>query len=81
MVLIDINTFTPYIFENKLDVLRYLNERSYGMRESLKVIEKDSEHLNIRCPLNGEYITILGDAIELEWVYDRLKVSELLREF
>jgi hypothetical protein len=35
--------------------------------------EKDNEHLQVRCPLSGEYLEILGTIEELEWLHRELR--------
>ena len=72
-------TFIPYEYDNKRDVLDYVISRSQGLEKSLRLTEKDSEHLTIRCPLSGDYLEIVGSIDELEWLHKELKKRNLYR--
>ena len=67
-------TFIPYEYEDKRDVLKYIVSRCHGLQKSLRLIEKDSEHLTIRCPLSGDYLDVLGTTSELNWLDKELKM-------
>lgn len=65
------DTFIPYEFD-KIETLKYIEERCHGIKKSLKFIEIDNEHLLVRCPLSGDYLDITGDAVELQWLHHEL---------
>ncbi len=72
-------TFIPYEYDNKRDVLNYIVSRCHGLQKSLRLIEKDSEHLTIRCPLSGDYLDVLGTVEELEWLDKELRIQNWYR--
>lgn len=72
-------TFLPYEYFNRMDVLQHVESRCHGIEKSLKLIEKDSEHLTVRCPLSGDYLEITGTEQELLWLDRELKKRELYR--
>lgn len=43
------------------------------LKKSLRLVEKDSEHLTIRCPLSGDYLEIVGEKDDLEWLDNELR--------
>lgn len=32
----------------------------------------DNEHLDLRCPLSGDYITVVGEQEDLDWLHAEL---------
>lgn len=72
-------TFIPYEYESRYDALRHVESRCQGLEKSLRLTEKDSEHLTIRCPLSGDYLEIVGSIDELEWLHKELKKRNLYR--
>ena len=71
-------TFIPYEF-NKFDTYAYIVERCYKIKKSLRFIEMDSKHLEVRCPLSGDYLTITGNEQELRWLHCELVKKEWYR--
>lgn len=67
-----IDTTVPYEFAHKEDCLRHVTLRCHGIKKSLTFVEKDKEHLCVRCPLSGDYLEIFGKSIEIEWLNDML---------
>ena len=67
------DTYIPYEYPNKLDCLKHVESRCHGLKKSLRFIEKDNEHLTVRCPLSGDYLEITGTPAELEWLNNELK--------
>lgn len=65
-------TFIPYEYTNKHDVLRHLESRCHGIKKSLRLIKMDSEHLEVRCPLSGDYLEIVGSEAEINWLHEEL---------
>ena len=53
--------------------LKYVTSRAQGLKKSLRLVEKDSEHLTIRCPLSGDYLEIVGEKDDLEWLDNELR--------
>lgn len=66
-------TFIPYEYDNKYDVLKYVESRCQTVKKSLRFIEKDNEHLTVRCPFSGDYLDIVGSLEELDWLHEELK--------
>lgn len=73
-------TYIPYEFDNKRDCLQYIEERAHGIRKSLRLVEKDNEHLCLRCPLSGDYIDVVGTSEEILWIDRQLTVRSWYRE-
>lgn len=67
-------TFVPYEFEDKRLALHYVVQRCHNLKKSLRLVDKDTEHIEVRCPVSGDYLEITGDPSELEWLH-----SELIR--
>lgn len=65
-------TFIPYEYESKHDALKYVESRCHGIKKSLRLIKKDSEHLEVRCPLSGDYLEITGTEADLNWLHTEL---------
>ena len=67
-------TFIPYEYDNSREVFDYIVERCYKIKRSLRLVEKDTEHLEVRCPMSGDYLTIVGEEQELRWLDNELRV-------
>lgn len=67
-----IDTTVPYEFAHKEDCFRHVTLRCHGIKKSLTFVEKDKEHLCVRCPLSGDYLEIFGKSTEIEWLNDML---------
>ena len=65
-------TFIPYEYENKYDTLKYVESRCHGIKKSLRLIKMDSEHLEVRCPLSGDYLEITGSEEDINWLHAEL---------
>ena len=48
--------YVPYEYANRYETFKYVKSRAQGLKKSLRLVEKDSEHLTIRCPLSGDYL-------------------------
>lgn len=66
------DTYIPYEFSNKYECLKHVESRCHGLKKSLRFVEMDNEHLELRCPLSGDYITITGEPEELIWLHNEL---------
>lgn len=66
------DTYIPYEFNNKYECLKHVESRCHGLKKSLRFVEMDNEHLELRCPLSGDYITITGEPDELCWLHNEL---------
>ena len=73
-------TYIPYEYESKHDTLKYIESRCHGIKKSLRFIEKDNEHLTVRCPLSGDYLDILGSEEDLNWLHNELRKRKWYRE-
>lgn len=67
-----VDTTVPYEFVHKEDCFRHVTLRCHGIKKSLTFVEKDKEHLCVRCPLSGDYLEIFGKSTEIEWLNDML---------
>lgn len=66
-------------YETKQETLKYIEFRCHKLKRSLRRVEKDSEHLLVRCPLSGDYLDIVGTPDELEWLDKELKKRDWYR--
>lgn len=66
------DTYIPYDFEKRMDCLKHIESRCHGLKKSLRFIEKDNEHLGVRCPLSGDYLEIVGKEVDIEWLHKEL---------
>ena len=74
-----VGTFIPYEFD-KYGVLKYIEDRTLGIRKSIRLVEKDTEHLRLRCPVSGDYLDITGSEVELDWLNNQLKQRKWYRD-
>lgn len=72
-------TFIPYEYE-KHDALRHVEERCHGIKNSLRFIEMDNEHLCVRCPLSADYLDIVGTEEEINWLHSELTKRKWYRK-
>lgn len=73
------DTFVPYDFFNWQECANFLIDKCYGMKRAMILVEKDKEHLDLRCPLTGEYLTVLGSELDLTRVHQVLIRQNLYR--
>lgn len=66
------DTYVPYEFNTKKETLKYLTERCFHIKKSLKLVTRDNEHLQVRCPVSGDYLEITGTVAELAWLHNEL---------
>lgn len=67
------DTYIPYEYNDKHECLKHVESRCHNLKKSLRFIEKDNEHLTVRCPLSGDYLEITGTPAELKWLHSELK--------
>lgn len=73
------DTYIPYEFDDKTQCLNYILERCHKLKKSLKLIEMDSEHITVKCPLSADYLDIIGDENELYWLHVKLSQGNWYR--
>jgi hypothetical protein len=73
------DTFAPYDFTNWRECVNYLIDKNYGIKRGMSLIQKDKEHLELRCPLTGEYLTVLASPENLEKIHTQLIIQNLYR--
>lgn len=71
--------FSPYDFHNWRECCNFLIDKCYGCKRAMTLIQKDNEHLELRCPLTGEYLTVLGSAEDLENIHRTFILQNLYR--
>ena len=71
--------YTPYHYVSRYETFNYVKSRAQGLKKSLRLVEKDSEHLTIRCPLSGDYLEIVGEKDDLEWLDKELRKQNWYR--
>lgn len=52
------NIYLPYEFATVDGTVDFIRQLSMGITHGIVRIEKDTEHLSIRCPVSGEYLDI-----------------------
>lgn len=52
------NVYLPYEFATIDGAVSFIRQLSMGITHGLLLIEKDTEHLTVRCPVSGEYLDI-----------------------
>lgn len=73
------DTFIPYVFKTKYQALEYVVGRCQGLKHSLRLMEKDTEHLTFRCPVSGDCIDVVGEVDELRWLDEQLCIRKWYR--
>lgn len=73
--------YAPYDFFNWRECGNFLIDKCYGMKKAMTFIKKDKEHLEVRCPLTGEYLTVLASPEDLENIHNMLIVQNLYRPY
>lgn len=73
------DTFLPYDFNNWRECCNYLIDKCYNMKRAMTLIAKDKEHLELRCPLTGEYLTVLASEDDLEKIHAEFIRQNLYR--
>jgi hypothetical protein len=73
------DTFSPYDFMNWKECCNFLIDKCYGMKRAMLLIKKDKEHLELRCPLTGEYLTVLASTEDLERIHREFILQNLYR--
>lgn len=73
------DTYIPYEFEDKQQCFKHIKDRCQGLTKALRKVEKDNEHLRVRCPLSGDYLDIIGTEEDLEWLDEMLTIHKLYR--
>lgn len=75
------DTFVPYDFTNWRECCNFLIDKCYGMKRAMTLIKRDKEHLEMRCPLTGEYLTVLASPENLELIHRQFILMNLYRKF
>ena len=74
------DTYIPYEFNNKYECLKHVESRCHGLKKSLRFVEMDNEHLELRCPIIGDYIDVFGTPTEIRKLYKMIEENELFSE-
>ena len=75
------DTFSPYDFMNWRECANFLIDKCYGTTRAMTLIAKDKEHLEMRCPLTGEYLTVLASPEDLERIHRTFILQNLYRPY
>ena len=73
------DTYVPYDFRNWKECMNFLIDKCYGVKRGMTLVEKDKEHLELRCPLTGEYLTVLASEQDLERIHTQFILQNLYR--
>ena len=80
MYRIDIGAFHPLEFENVADIAQYVEDMNVGIHKQVGLIERNTEHLLIRCSVSGDYLDITADTSEeIDRLHKRLMQRNLYR--
>lgn len=71
-MLIFSDTFVPYEYPDKKDALAHIESRCHKLKKSLRLIKMDNEHLELRCPLSGDYLEVVGTEQDVNWLHAEL---------
>ena len=73
------DTFLPYEFATLDGAINFIRQTSMGITHGIKRIEKDTEHLTIRCPVSGEYLDITSSSKMLDLLDKELRKQHLYK--
>lgn len=73
------DTFLPYDFLNWRECCNFLIDKCYNLKRAMTLVTKDNEHLELRCPLTGEYLTVLASPEDLENIHRTFILQNLYR--
>lgn len=73
------DTFLPYDFLTWRECCNFLIDKCYGVTRGMTLVEKDKGHLELRCPLTGEYLTVLACEEDLERIHTTFILQNLYR--
>ena len=73
------NVFMPYEFDSVNDAVLFIKQLSMGITHGIILLEKDTEHLTIRCPVSGEYLDITSTEITLKKLHKELQKQHLYK--
>lgn len=65
---------------NKFQAFKYLKDRCYDLKSSLRFVVKTKGHLMVRCPLTGEYLILNGSNEDIDWLHDQLVKNNWYRK-
>lgn len=71
------DTFLPYDFFSWQECCNFLIDKCFGMKRGMRLLKKDSEHLEMRCPLTGEFLTVLASPEDLERIHTTFILQNL----
>lgn len=80
MFIIYTNTYIPYEFDTLEETIDYIIQMSHGLKSAIRLVEKNTEHLVIRCPVSGEYLDILSSEANLNELHELLISRNLYRQ-
>ncbi len=72
-------TFIPYDYADRWNVLHYIESYCQHIKKSIRIVEKDKEHLCLKCPMSINCIDIHGDEEEIEWLHNKLEILRWYR--
>jgi hypothetical protein len=76
---LSVDDASEYELNDMFDYVIFLEKKCYNIKHSLLLLQKDTEHLKVRCPVSGEYIDVFGTEDELNWLDDMLRKRQLYR--
>lgn len=75
------DVFVPYDFKTVEDTYQHIYERCVWngilQTHSLKLISRNRGHLELRCPIIGDYIDVFGTPAEIRKLYKMIEENEL----
>ncbi len=72
----DVGRHMPQQFNNPQRCLLWCQSKQLGLRNSLRLLAKESDYLMIRTPITNENIAIYGEPEEITWLHLELVKSD-----
>lgn len=73
------DTYLPYEFATIEGTVNFIRQLSMGITYGITKIEKDTEHLSIRCPVSGEYLDITSSTDKINELDKELNNQHLYK--
>lgn len=73
------DVFMPYEFATVSGAISFIKQLSMGITHGIILLEKDTEHLTLRCPVSGEYLDITSSVDVLNKLDRELRRNHLYK--
>lgn len=69
------DNYEPRDFMTRQSTLKYIISKARTIKKSIVRVDKDTEYLTVRCPVSGEYLDVLGNPEDIEWIDEQLQIG------